>query len=96
MSSIEMWKMPLIELSNKLSAQLNEKNQEINDSFDKENLLTNRSLIQNRLAEVEGFRRAIDFVQGNSDFMAGFKRDYEAISGRIAEIKVNRFGTVPQ
>lgn len=84
--SIEAYKMPLIEMHRKLVFQLNEKRQEILDSFDTKNKLENLSLIENRTKQIQWFRDGIDKVQPFTDFLPGFTKDYEEIRISIENI----------
>ena len=74
---------------NSLIISIEEKDYEVRESFspDKTNAF---SLIQNRRNEIQNFRNSIDRIAPTLLFEeeAGFRRDYEAIKARIAEIKV--------
>lgn len=85
--SIEAYKLPLIEFHRQLGFLLLEKKQEILDSYNTTNRLTNISKLQNIERRIQWYRDTIDNVEPNAPFMPGFKKDFEVLKTEIENVK---------
>ena len=87
---MEYYKKPLIDMSNSLKMLWEEKKYEIEEALTNVSKTNAFSLLQNRLNDIDNFRKSIDKITPTLKFEgeAEYKKEYERIKSLILEINL--------